>query len=686
MTGQNRYSGAFFGVRYDVWIYLFLIITALSVYAQVSTHSFVDFDDDIYITANKYVREGLTLENLIWAFGFTDIAYWHPLTWISHMADCQLFGLNAGMHHLVNLIFHISNSLLLFYVLKRTTRDLMRSAFVAALFALHPIQVESVAWAAERKNVLSTLFWLLTLLAYVRYTEKPDLYRYLLAMTIFVLGLMAKPILVTLPFVFLLLDYWPLGRFQQIWQDEDNEGNYGKSVKTGDDHTATLTMTSRISDYRRYLNYQFIQLVKEKIPFFLLSTIPIYLTMSSLKHHGIVISTEILAMKLRLANALVSYISYLKKMIWPHKLSVFYPYPDSLPFWWVFGSGVVLLFITSLAVRLSVRKPYLVTGWLWYLGILFPAIGLTQAGLWPAMADRWAYVPLIGIFIILAWGIPDLLFKCPHREKILIAITAIILPTIIIDSWIQTGYWRNSITLFEHAFKVNSNNPVAHVKLGEVYANQGLVGEAIRHYTDALRIDPDNASVHNNLGLVLAEQGLTKKAIDHYHEALRLNPELEGVNLNMGAALVANGHISEAIEHYIKELRLNPEDAQTHNNLGIALHKLGHTSEAIQHFTVALRNTPDFDQAHVNLGIALIDSGKLNAGATHFLEALRLNQNNAVAYNNLGAALLMKGKTVQAIEHFQAALKIKSNYTDARNNLIRAQAVLYKRKEALSKN
>jgi tetratricopeptide (TPR) repeat protein len=686
MTGQNKHSGALFGVRYDVWVCLFLIIAALAVYGQVSTHSFVDFDDDIYITANKYVRDGLTLDNFIWAFGFTDIAYWHPLTWLSHMADCQLFGLNAGMHHMVNLIFHISNSLFLFFILKRITGDLVRSAFVAALFVLHPIQVESVAWAAERKNVLSTLFWFLTLLAYVRYTEKPELFRYLLVMVIFGLGLMAKPMLVTLPFVFLLLDYWPLGRFQQTRQDEDNGDVSEKSTKTVYNDTAAMPTTSQISNLPQYPIRQFFRLVREKIPFILLSTIPIYFTISSLKHHGIVISTEILSMKLRLANALVSYISYLEKMIWPHKLSVFYPYPDILPFWRVFGSGVVLLCITLLAIRIAARRPYLIVGWLWYLGVLFPTIGLTQAGLWPAMADRWAYVPLIGIFIIIAWGVPDLLLRYPRREKGLVAITAIILPTLMIASWIQTGYWRNNITLFEHALKVNSNNAVAHIKLGEVYANQGLSAEAIRHYTDALRIDPDNASVHNNLGLVLAGQGLTEKAIGHYYEALRLNSGLEGVNLNMGAALVANGCISEAIEHYLEELRMNPDDAQTHNNLGIALHKLGRTAEAIQHYKVALRNAPDFDKAHMNLGIALVDSGELNAGAGHFAEAFRLNRNNAAAYNNLGVALLMKGKTEQAIDFFKAALKIKASYTDARNNLIRAQSVLDKRKEALSKD
>lgn len=686
MTGQNKHSGALLGVRYDVWVYLFLIITALAVYGQVNTHSFVDFDDNIYITANKYVRDGLTLDNLIWAFGFTDIAYWHPLTWLSHMADCHLFGLNAGMHHMVNLIFHISNSLLLFFVLKRITGDLVRSAFVAALFVLHPIQVESVAWAAERKNVLSTLFWFLTLLAYVRYTEKPELFRYLLVMAIFALGLMAKPMLVTLPFVFLLLDYWPLGRFQQIRQDVDNKSVSGKSIKTGDDDTAIMPTPSQISNLPHYPIRQFFRLVREKIPFILLSTIPIYFTISSLKHHGIVISTEILSMKLRLANALVSYISYLEKMIWPHKLSIFYPYPDILPFWRVFGSGMVLLCITLLVIRIAARRRYLIVGWLWYLGVLFPTIGLKQAGLWPAMADRWAYLPLIGIFIIIAWGVPDLFLKYPYREKGLIAITTVLLPTLMISSWIQTGYWQNSITLFEHALKVNSNNAVAHIKLGEVYANQGLTAEAIRHYTDALEIDPDNASVHNNLGLLLAGQGLIEKAIDHYNEALRLDSELEGVNLNMGAALVANGLISEAIEHYFEELRLNPDDAQTQNNLGIALHKLGCVAESILYFRTALRNAPDFDQAHVNLGIALVDSGELNAGAGHFVEALRLNQNNAVAYNNLGVALLMKGKTVLAIEHFRAALKIKANYTDARNNLIWAQAVLDKRKEALSKN
>ncbi|MBC2695325.1 MAG: hypothetical protein HF982_08645, partial [Desulfobacteraceae bacterium] len=357
MNNQNDHSDSIFNIGYDVLICLFLVIATLAVYWQINYHEFINFDDSLYILQNKQVQKGLTSESISWAFSFTDIAYWHPLTWLSHMLDCQIYGLIPGMHHRTNLILHIVNSILLFFVFQKMTGALWRSAFVATLFALHPLNVESVAWVAERKNVLSTFFWMLTMLAYVHYTTRPGLYRYLLTLLFLMLGLMAKPMLVTLPFVLLLLDYWPLERLR---------------------------------------NQSPFNLILEKIPFFAFSAVSVYISSLSVKYYGIVVSTELVPMQIRIANALVSYVKYIEKMIWPKNLAIFYPFPDTLPIWQILGAGLFLASISFLVFLNLRKKPYLCMGWLWFLGTLIPVIGLKQAGLWPAMADRWAYVPFVG--------------------------------------------------------------------------------------------------------------------------------------------------------------------------------------------------------------------------------------------------------------------------------------------------
>lgn len=636
MNNQNDHSDGIFNIRYDVLICLFLVIATLAVYWQINYHEFINLDDSSYILQNQHVQKGLTSESISWAFSFTDISYWHPLTWLSHMLDCQIYGLVPGMHHRTNLIFHIVNSILLFFVLQKMTGALWKSALVAALFALHPINVESVAWVAERKNLLSTFFWMLTMLAYVHYTRHPNLYRYLLTLLLLMLGLMAKPMLVTLPFVLLLLDYWPLGRLR---------------------HESPFN------------------LILEKIPFFALSAVSVYISSLSVKYYGIVVSTELVPMQLRIANALVSYVKYIEKMIWPKNLAVFYPFPDTLPVWQILGAGLFLASISFLVLLNFRKKPYLCIGWLWFLGTLIPVIGLKQAGLWPAMANRWAYVPLVGIFIIIAWSTEDIALKFRYK-KILPAVIAGILLIFSITTWGQLRYWSSSVALFKHSLDVTNDNDVAHQKLGEALAAQGKIGEAVRHYYEALEINPDNASIHNNLGVALADQGLTDKAIDHYYKALRIKPDLIGMHLNLGNALVDNDRIDEAIEHYFMELRLNPHDAQTHNNIGVALYRSGHIDEAFQHYYTALQNDPNLEEAHVNLGTALIDKGEFKTGAGHFAEALCLNPSNATVYNNFGVALLTKGYIEQSIGYFKEALKLKADHTDARDNLIRAQSAL----------
>jgi len=578
---KNKYS--YFGIRIDILFSLFLVVAIIAVYWQIAEHDFINFDDDIYVFNNFHVRAGLTYESIKWAFTFTDIAYWHPLTWISHMLDCQLFGLNPGMHHLMNLIFHILNSLLLFLVFKQMTGALWRSAFVAALFAVHPINVESVAWVAERKNVLSAFFWILTMLTYVHYSRRQGLWRYFLILFMFVLGLMCKPILVTLPFVLLLLDYWPLGRMQ-LRQEEIDSNDLKHVFKNID-----------------FQQYSVFQLILEKVPFFILSAVSVCLSIFSAKQQGVVESTDLTTITLRIANALVSYLVYIGKLIWPQNLAVFYPYPKIVPMILSAGAGLILLSIFFLMIWAIRKKPYLGVGWLWYFGTLLPTIGLIQAGLWPAMADRWAYVPFIGIFIVIAWGVPELTMKWRLKKMQIVTTAIAILLILMVRSWLQVHHWANSITLFEHNLNITSDNYVAHNNLGLALKEKERINEAAEHYSKALRINPNFELAHLNLGVIFNSQGNHEKAIVLYEEALRIKPDFIIAHINLGNARLRQGNISEAVGHYSDALDLNPDSADAYNGLGAAMVHIGKFVKAIDYFKKVLLLKPDHEGAKRNL-------------------------------------------------------------------------------------
>jgi hypothetical protein len=441
-----------FILRRDVLLCLFLIVISLAVYLQVRNHEFIHLDDYLYIAENRHIQQGLTTESVTWALTATDISYWQPMTLLSLILDYELYGLNPLGYHLTNLLLHLLNTLLLFLVLKRMTGSIWRSAFVASLFALHPLNVESVAWATERKNVLSTTFWMLTMWTYVLYVERPVIVRYVLVFLCFALGLMSKPMLVTLPFVLLLLDYWPLGRFQFRRSAAEIEAQ---------EHKLLQPSSRWASNFR---------LVLEKVPLVVLSVVAIYVSSLSVQRSGIVISTETVPMTLRIANALVSYVGYIGKMFWPQKLAVFYPYPTMLPTWQVAGAGLLLIGVTLVAIWTFQRLPYLVTGWLWYLGTLIPVIGLKQVGLWPAMADRFAYVPLIGLFIIIAWGGSELVAGWRHRRVVLSVVAGAAIAAAMICTWRQLHHWRNTAELFKHALEVTTDNYVAHNNFGNELA------------------------------------------------------------------------------------------------------------------------------------------------------------------------------------------------------------------------
>jgi len=541
---------------------LLLIFAILITFQQVKNFDFVNLDDLGYVAANPKVQSGLTIDSIAWAFSFTDIAYWHPLTWLSHMLDCELYGLNPMGHHWTSLQIHIANTLLLFFILQYMTKALWKSAFVAALFALHPINVESIAWISERKNVLSTFFWMLTMLAYVHYTKRQSLYRYLLTLLLLMFGLMAKPMLVTLPFVLLLLDYWPLERLQ----------------------------------HRSPFN-----LILEKIPFFALSAVSAYISSLSVYRYEIVVSMELVPMKLRVANALVSYVKYIEKTIWPKNLAVFYPFPDTLPVWQVFGACLFLAFISFLVLLNLRKKPYLCMGWLWFLGTLIPVIGLKQAGLWPAMADRWAYVPLVGIFIILAWGGSDLLKKWTNKNVMpaILAIAVILALTVL--SFHQATHWKNSITLFENAIKVTENNCMAHNNLGIALFGKGELDKAVFHYKKALNIKPDTSEAIKNLGVALTEKGNFKEAARYFSKALVINPENWDSHYKLGGVLAKLGKFNEAIRHLEEVIRINPGYAPVYNEMGIIFAQKGKLEKSNIFFSKAIRLEPDCKEARDNL-------------------------------------------------------------------------------------
>ncbi|MGA1868192.1 MAG: tetratricopeptide repeat protein [bacterium] len=620
-------------VKNTFLICLFLIIANFALYGQVRNHEFINYDDSEYITENQYVQKGLTLESIVWAFTTSHASNWHPLTWLSHMLDCHIYGTDAGKHHLTNVFFHIMNSLLLFIIFFIMTKDLWQSGFVAALFAFHPLHVESVAWVAERKDVLSTFFWMLTILSYILYIKEPRIKRYLLVFTVFLLGLMAKPMLVTLPLVLLLLDYWPLGRFQ-----------FGEGSKKNT------------------------HLILEKIPFLLVCILSSIVTFLVQQSGGTVGSLNKYSLIPKVANAIVSYERYIEKMIWPRNLAVLYPHPGMLPLWRVAGASLLLVVIFSLGISTIKSHPYFAVGWLWYIVTLVPVIGLVQVGI-QGMADRYTYIPLIGIFIIIAWGVPNLFSIWRYRNVGFIVIIPVLLSVLMAFTWIQIRYWRNSVTLFKHTLDITSNNFVAHNNLGSALAEKGEIEEAMKEYSKATKIEPNFIHAHMNLGHALRKQGRTHEAIEKYLEILRKYPKHAIVHYYLGEAFKEEGEVNRAIKCYFKAIRLDSGLVDAHVSLAVALREQGKISESINKYLEILRKYPNHALSHFNLGCALMDQGNFKEAIDHYLEALRSTPDYAEAHNNIGIAYMRLGKLKKARYHYQEALRIKPDYANAHGNL-----------------
>jgi hypothetical protein len=506
-------------------IALGLAVCTLLVYYQVQGFDFVNLDDYDYVLNNPNVRYGISLEGIVRAFTQPYAFNWHPLTWISHMVDAELFGLNPGAHHLSSLLFHLANTLLLFHLLRRLTHALWRSALVAALFAFHPLHVESVAWISERKDVLSTLFFLLAILAYLRYTERPDRKRYLLTLLVFALGLMAKPMVVTLPFVLLLLDLWPLRR-----RDRSPAG-----------------------------------LGMEKIPFLLLSAASSVLTLAIHLGGGSVVSASPLGV--RLINALFSYVLYLLRTFWPAHLSCYYPHPEEALGIWHLGGSILLLGMIAAAAIATFRKaPFLLVGWLWFLGTLVPVIGLVQTG-GQGSADRYTYIPLIGLFLAVSWGGSALFDRIKAGVVWRSIIAGAALFALALVSWIQIGYWKDSFTLFERELAVSDRKQYAHFHLGNAYSYHRQPGRAIFHYAEAVRLDPRYGDARYNLAATLTEVGDLTEAKNHYRLLLQQEPfHLKALN-NLGILLLSEGKEDEALIYLKRALEVNPADGMVRKNI-----------------------------------------------------------------------------------------------------------------------
>jgi len=528
---------------------MFLAALVLALYWPVAGYDFIALDDNLYVVENANLQKGISLTSLAWAMSTFHTTNWHPLTWLSYLADYELFGLNPAGYHINNLILHLLNTLLLFFLMQRMTGEIWKGAVIAALFAVHPLNIESVVWIAERKNLLSTLFWILTLLAYVRYAEKPGWKRYSVILVCFILGLTAKPMLVTLPFVLLLIDYWPLQRFS--WSDRDRSGAIQDRAE------------------RRKL---LIRLPIEKIPLLILSLLSAFVTFYAARTGGAIKAISVFPLVGRIETAIISYAMYLQKMVWPADLAIFYPYPVGRPLWQV---GLSILFLTGMTALVCIKgrtHRYLITGWFWYGITLLPVIGLVQVG-FQSMANRYAYISLIGIFVIVVWGVEDLLKRFSGRRYLPAFIVAVIL-AFTVCTMSALPDWKNSEAAFQQALKVTKNNHIAELGMGNVWFSRGDFSKAQDHYRVSLRIKPDFEEAYNNLGLVYASQGKPREAETAFRQALTLNPGYAAARINLARFLWDRGRVAEAVDHFRVVVKADPGNMEKKRELEEALKRM----------------------------------------------------------------------------------------------------------------
>jgi len=587
-------------------IILFLIVSVLAVYWQTSNHAFIEYDDQLYLLENRHVSSGLSLDNIKWAFTTAYAANWHPLTWISHMLDVQLFGMNPSGHHLSSVFLHALNTILLFSLLARITGALWKSALVAALFALHPLHVESVAWIAERKDVLSSSFWIITLHLYRGYVNRPTICRYSAVIIAFILGLMSKPMLVSLPALLLLLDFWPLRR-PALWSGESLSATHTPAVRN---------------------------ILLEKLPFLLIAALASVITIQAQNLGNAMTSLTVSPLAERIENALIAYPAYLGKMLWPIDLALPYPFHAGFSLWQSLAGAILLAAITVFALFKRRSSPYLLFGWLWFLITLAPVIGIVRVGL-QSMADRYTYMPLTGIFIMLVWGGDDLLHDCSMvRKKLACTLAAGVIAACLLLSRQQVSYWKDTPTLFTHTLMTTENNYLAHSVLGRHLERAGRLEEALGRYNQALAIAPwyEFARIHQ--GDIMVNQGRLAAAVSNYSTAINENPASVPARINLGIALALQNRPEEAIRNFRMALAVSPLAKPAHYNLGMELVKTGKYAEAIQHYKLALEIDPEDVNCLNNLGIALAETGRLHEALSYFTAALELKPDFFDAHNN----------------------------------------------------
>ncbi len=635
-----------------------LFVVVMAVFLPALRNGFVNFDDDVYVYENPRVLRGLTWENIRWAFTTLEAGFWHPLTWCSLFLDQQVFGLKSFGFHLTNLVFHALNTVLLFLLFRRMTGAVWRSAFVAALFALHPLHVEPVVWVASRKDVLSTFFWMLSLLAYVWYVKERErahgksslIFFYALAFVFFVCGLMSKTMVVTLPVILLLLDWWPLRRWPFAAQALERSRAW--------------------------------PLLVEKIPFFALAFGCGLLTMHAERKVGAMEAVSSIPLSYRMANATFGFGRYLTQMVWPEGMAPFYPYPREFQILAVAGSGLLIVAMTVLALWMARGYPYVAFGWCWYVVILLPVCGLIQVGA-HSRADRYTYIPLIGIFVLVTWGACDLSRRWPDRMAGLWGGAMGVLLLCAFQTRRQIGYWKDSEALFRHALAVTRENHFGHNNLGLALLQREQVDEAIAEFREAIKIEPRYSKPHNNLGIALLEQGRTDDAIREFRAALEEKGDFAEVTYNLGVAELRKGQFAEAIAQFQRALNLRPDLAKARYGLGSGLLRAGRTSEAIVEFQKVVALDPGYAEAHHDLGLAFLRSGDLDGAIAQFEVALRIHPDSYETRYNLGMALVRKNRSQEAIPELQRAAALQPTFLEARQELGRVYLRTGKIEEAM---
>jgi len=672
--------------RKHLLFFVSAVLTAATIvaYEPARHNGFVGYDDNWYVYNNNYIKNGLTRNSVAWAFSFANqvgqTGNWHPLTSLSHILDVEFFGLEPAGHHFTSIGLHAVNAILLFLVLQYMTSKTWRSAFVAALFALHPLHVESVAWVSERKDVLSMLFWLLTMLSYAWYARKPNISRYMVTLVCFALGLMAKPMVVTLPFVLLLIDYWPLERIRNPFFSSFSVPSVSLRRDSAKGFVSSVAKNS-------VAQFSVLKLVFEKIPFFALSAVVCVITQIAQQSTWAVATQENLPLKARLLNVPVSYATYIEKTFWPANLAVFYPHRGlDTSMWLAVASLVLLVIVTIVALYFWRTRKYLLMGWLWFFGTLIPVIGFVQVGR-QALADRYTYIPLTGLFIIIVWGVCDLLESIRYRKIVLSLTAAAVLLPLGVLSWRQMGFWRDDITLYKRATEVVPDNWWAEQLLGNAYAQQGRYEEAANSYKDSLRILPDSFEIINDLGYALLRQNKLDEAIELYQKTL---PELPNISVdpltlvpntvtsprpesgkmdaiircyteahfNMGEAFSRLERDDEAIKHYAEAIRIKPDFLEARKALAKALIMQGRADFAIEQLEKCLELAPDSVDIRATLATVLLSQNRIDESILQASESMQLQPDSPMGFYMLARVYQKQGKTADAIEAFGKAAEL----------------------------